>query len=409
MKEFFKVVTLDEVLSLRTEYHPLANETVTIDNSLGRVLAEEVVSDVDIPGFRRSTMDGYAVNSASTFGASESHPAFLTVIDTIAMGEVPRFGVNPGQASRISTGGMLPDGADCVVMIEQTDLVADNAIEVYKSMAPGQNVIESGEDLEKETPLLKPGRRIRPQEQGLLAAAGKQQIRVYRKPVVGIISTGDEVVPVDRKPQMGQIRDINSFTLSAMVTQAGGFPVTYGIVKDNAEDLKIKCMTALADSDMVLISGGSSVGVRDLSIDVMENLPDARVLVHGISISPGKPTILARSGDKIVWGLPGHAVSAMVVFLAVVRPFLNHLEGVPADVDAAPHLTARLTRNLPSVQGRVDFIRVRLTRKDGELWAEPVLGKSGLIRTMVEAQGLVAIDLNQEGLEQGAIIQVVPI
>ncbi len=409
MKEFFKVATLDEVLSLRTGFYPLADETVAIDHSLGRVLAEEVASDVDIPGFRRSTMDGYAVNSASTFGASESHPAFLTIVETIAMGEEPRLNINLGQASKIATGGMLPDGADCVVMIEQTDLVADGAIEVFKSMAPGQNVIEKGEDLKKENPLLKPGRRIRPQEQGLLAAAGKQSVRVFRKPVVGIISTGDEVVPVDRRPRMGQIRDINSFTLSAMVTQAGGVPVTYGVVKDSAGDLKVKCMAALADADMILISGGSSVGVRDLSVDVIENLPDARVLVHGISISPGKPTILAQSGSKIIWGLPGHAVSAMVVFLAAVKPFLSYLEGVPADGDEAFYLTARLTRNLPSVQGRVDYVRVRLTKKDGELWAEPVLGKSGLIRTMVEAHGLVAIDLNLEGLEQGAKVRVLPI
>ena len=409
MKEFFKVAGLEEVLSLRRGFKPLRTETVATIESLDRVLAEEVISDVDIPGFSRSTMDGYAIQSASTFGASESHPAFLTIVGAVAMGQAPQFAVNQGQAAKIATGGMLPDGADCVVMIEQTDLMADNAIEVFKSMTPGQNVIERGEDLKKDKSILGSGRRIRPQEQGLLAASGKQSVRVYKKPVVGIISTGDEVVAIDRQPQMGQIRDINSFTLAAMVTQVGGIPVTYGIAKDNADDLKGKCIAALADSDMVLISGGSSVGLRDLTIDVLESLPKARVLIHGISISPGKPTILARSDEKIIWGLPGHAVSAMVVFLAVVKPFLSYLEGIPINTAVVPLPTARLTRNIPSVQGRVDYIRVRLVERDGELWAEPVLGKSGLIRTMVEAQGLVAIDLNQEGLEQGTPVRVLPI
>lgn len=409
MKEFFKVAQLSDVLSLRKGYDPVGIETVPTGDCLERVLAQEVTSDVDIPGFMRSTMDGYAIKAASTFGASESSPAFLTVDGTVAMGKAPEFSINMGQAARIATGGMLPAGADSVVMLEHTDAVTESAIEVFKSVAPGQNVIEKGEDLQKQEVVLSPGRRVRPQEMGLIAAAGHQSVQVYKKPVVGIISTGDEVVPIDQIPVMGQIRDINSFTLAGLVARAGGIPVTYGIVKDSAADLEEKCMAALAASDMVLISGGSSVGARDLSIDVMERLPDADILVHGISISPGKPTILAKSGSKILWGLPGHAVSAMVVFLIVVRPFIRRLAGRAYEDTPESHLTARLTRNLASVQGRVDYVRVRLIQKDGQIWADPVLGKSGLIRTMVEADGLIAVDLNLEGLEKDAQVRVYPI
>jgi molybdopterin molybdotransferase len=407
MKEFFKVVQLADALALRTMFKPINTETIPIYDSLERIIAQQVTPDVDIPGFMRSTMDGYALNAASTFGASESNPAFLTITGTIDMGEEPRFSITLGQAARIATGGMLPSGADSVVMLEHTDTVTNDAIEVFKSVAPGQHVIEKGEDLMQGKVALTPGRRIRPQELGLLAACGLEQVEVYKKPKVGIISTGDEVISIDQRPAVGQIRDMNSYTLAGLVVKSGGIPINYGIVKDDFTALNEKCMAALATSDMVLISGGSSVGVRDLSIKVLENLPDSQIWVHGISISPGKPTILAQSGTKAIWGLPGHVASSMVVFRVVVRPFLEHLSGFSCHgTSEEPFVTARLTRNLASVQGRVDFVRVRLRKKNQQLWAEPVLGKSGLIRTMVDADGLIAIDLNLEGVEEGAQVRV---
>ena len=409
MKEFFKVVHLNDLLSLRTEFDPLGTEIVPVEESLERILAQEIMSDVDIPGFTRSTMDGYAVTAASTFGASESSPAFLNIVGAITMGDEPQFSIALGQAAKIATGGMLPKGADSVVMVEHTDAVTDTAIEVFKSVAPGQNIIEKGEDIKKKTSVLTLGRKIRPQELGLLAATGQEEVKVFKKPIVGIISTGDEVVSIDQTPAVGRIRDINTYSLLGLVHQAGGIPKLFGIVKDSTADLKERCALALATSDMVLVSGGSSVGVRDLSIDVIEALPESRVLVHGISISPGKPTILAKSGAKAFWGLPGHAVSAMVVFLVGVRPFLRHLAGLSHGDTFGSYLTARLTRNLASVHGRMDFVRVRLIEKDGRQWAEPILGKSGLICTMVEADGLIFIDLNQEGLEKGDKVCVYPI
>lgn len=408
MKEFFNVETIEGVLSHAPSFSPVDKETVPLAQCPGRVLAEDVYSDVDIPEFNRSTMDGFAVKAASTFGASEASPAYLNVRGQIRMGARPDFSIGPGEAARIATGGMLPDGADSVIMLEHTDALDDTTIEAYRSVAPGQHVIEKGEDIRHTEPALTRGTRIRPQEAGLLAACGKTEILVFRRPMVGIISTGDEVVAVDRVPGQGQIRDINTHSLSGQVLDAGGVPVVFGIVRDNRDDLLEKCRRALTTTDMVMISGGSSVGARDFTVEVLDALPDTGILVHGISISPGKPTILARSGGKAFWGLPGHAVSAMVVFAVVVRPFLSRICGLSEAVRQFP-VQAVLSRNLPSAQGRVDYIRVRLFEEGGITMAEPVLGKSGLINTMVKAHGLVAIGMNTEGLERGAVVEVMPL
>lgn len=405
MKEFFNVETIQATLAHAPSFSAVGTETIALAECLGRVLAKDVYTDVDIPDFDRSTMDGFAVKATSTFGASEANPAYLNIRGQIRMGGRPDFSIGPGEAARIATGGMLPKGADSVIMLEHTDVLDDTTIEAYRSVAPGQHVIEKGEDIRLSEPALLQGIRIRPQEAGLLAACGKTKIDVFRRPVVGIISTGDEVVPVDRVPGAGQIRDINTHTLSGQVLAAGGAPEVFGIVRDNRDDLLDTCRVALDRCNMVMISGGSSVGVRDFTVEVLDRLPDTAILVHGISISPGKPTILARSGTKPFWGLPGHAVSAMVVFAVVVRPFLDWLCGVSRSTGPFP-VQAILNRNLASAQGRVDYVRVRLTESNGIIMAEPILGKSGLINTMVRADGLIAIDLNSEGLEKGAVVRV---
>jgi molybdopterin molybdotransferase len=408
MKEFFKVETIQGVLAHAPSFSAVDTETVTLTDCLGRVTAEDVYSDVDIPDFNRSTMDGFAVKASSTFGASEANPAYLNVRGHIRMGGRPDFSIGPGEAARIATGGMLPEGADSVIMVEYTDALDDTTIEAYRSVAPGQHVIEKGEDIRHTQPALKAGTRIRPQEAGLMAACGRTETAVFRRPRVGIISTGDEVVPVDQVPGEGQIRDINTQTLSGQVLAAGGMPMVFGIVRDNRDDLMDKCRRALESTDMVMISGGSSVGARDFTVEVLDALPDTAILVHGISISPGKPTILARSSGKAFWGLPGHAVSAMVVFAVVVRPFLDRLCGRSQTVRQFP-VQAVLNRNLASAQGRVDYVRVRLVEVDGQPMADPVLGKSGLINTMVKADGLIAIGMNTEGLEQGTTVEVIPL
>jgi molybdopterin molybdotransferase len=408
MKEFFKVTDLETVLNYRSTFPPVGVEEVPLPHAVARILAEDITADEDLPDFPRTIVDGYAVQGASTFGASEGNPAYLTITGNIVMGQSPEFEIAPGEAARIATGGMVPRGADSVVMIEHTESIDDTTIEVYRSVAPGQNMIAVGEDIEKHTAVLNKGQVIRPQEAGLLAALGKQQIAVYRKPVVGIISTGDEIIPINEKPRMGQIRDINSYTLAGLIHEAGAVARSYGIVRDNFEILLEKCKRALAHCHMILISGGSSVGSRDYTVDVLSALQEAKILVHGISISPGKPTILASVKNKSLWGMPGHVVSAMIVFSMVVKPFVDHLGGRSATQESALRLQARLSRNVASKQGRVDFIRVRLRAEDDGLWADPVLGKSGLISTMVNANGLVQIDINTEGLDKGTEVEVIP-
>ncbi|BBO84856.1 molybdopterin molybdenumtransferase MoeA [Desulfosarcina ovata subsp. sediminis] len=408
MKEFFNVETIEAVLAQVADFPIVDTEEILLAECLGRVLAEDIASDVDIPDFNRSTMDGFAVRASSTFGASEANPAYLAVKGQISMGVRPDITIGPGEVARIATGGMLPEGADSVIMVEHTDILDDTTIEAYRSVAPGQNIIEKGEDILKSEPALPCGRRIRPQEAGLIAACGRTMVTVFRRPMVGIISTGDEVVPVNQVPGQGQIRDINSHSLSGQVLEAGGVPVTFGIVKDSRDDLMERCRRALQTTDMVLISGGSSVGARDFTVEVLDALPDTEILVHGISISPGKPTILARSGHKPFWGLPGHAVSAMVVFAVVVRPFLDRLCGLSQTTKKFP-VQAVLNRNLASAQGRVDYVRVRLFESDGTVMADPILGKSGLIHTMVKADGLIAIGMNTEGLYQGSVVEVIPL
>jgi molybdopterin molybdotransferase len=408
MKEFFKVTDLETVLEYRTKFPQAGLEQISLPDAVGRILAEDLIADNDLPDFPRAIVDGYAVRGASTFGSSEGNPAYLTISGSIAMGESPEFTVGPGEAARIATGGMLPRGADSVVMIEHTEAIDENTIEVYRSVAPGQNMIAIGEDIKKQTRVLIKGQMIRPQEAGLLAALGKQQVAVYQRPVIGIISTGDEVVPISEKPGRGQIRDINTYTLSGLIHEAGAEAVSYGIVRDDFEILFEKCELALNQCDMILISGGSSVGTRDFTVDVLSALQDSKILVHGISISPGKPTILAKAQNKAFWGMPGHVVSAMIVFSRVVKPFVEHLSGQVTGQKRERRLQARLSRNVASRQGRIDFIRVQLRLEKGRLWADPVLGKSGLISTMVNADGLVEIDINTEGMDKGDTVEVIP-
>jgi len=408
MKEFFTVKTLENVFEYLEQFPVAGAETISILEAVGRIVAEDVLSDLDIPGFDRSTMDGYAVCASSTFGASEANPAYLTIKGAVAMGEQPSVSISRGEAMRIATGAMLPSGADSVVMVEHTGELDSVTIEVYRSIPPGSNVIVRGEDIKKGQVVINAGLRLRPQEVGLLAALGRGQVKVFKKPVIAVISTGDEVVPIDEIPAPAKIRDINTYTLTSMISEAGGVPMPYGLVGDDYSALNDKCVDALSLCDMVVISGGSSVGMRDFTIEVISGQPDSQILVHGISISPGKPTILARVGKKQIWGLPGHVTSAMIVFDRVVRPFIRHLAGMrQARLETQPRVAARLARNVASAQGRVDFIRVRLTLHENEILAEPILGKSGLLNTMLQADGLLEIDLNTEGLDKGTVVSVI--
>ena len=407
MKPFFKVATVNQALAQIHEFVPVAFELVSLVQATGRILAEDMVSAIDVPDFARSTMDGYAVQAASTFGASEQNPALFELKGTVSMGQAADILIAPGTAARISTGGMMPRGADSVVMVEYTELVDDDTVEVYRGTAPGQHVVGIGEDIRRGNTVLSRGTKIRPQEAGLLAAIGVHEVLVFKRPRIGIVSTGDEIVAPDEAPLPGQVRDINTYALSGLISQAGGEPVLLGLVRDDLDALTQKCAQGLVACDMLLISGGSSVGARDYTVQALTSQKDARIFFHGVSISPGKPTIIGTAGGKPVFGLPGNAVSAMVVFLILVRPAIEQIGGLDLTARRNMRIPARLSRNLPSAQGRTDYVRVRLIQKTDGLWAEPILGKSGLIHTMVKADGLVEIDSHTEGLDQGTLTGVI--
>lgn len=407
MPELFTVLTPSVAIQKLFDHLPpsAGADVVPLHEALDRVIAESPVAPGALPAFPRSAMDGYAVNAADTFGASESLPAYLTVIGESPMGQAPAFEIGKGQAAIIHTGGMLPKGADGVVMIERTQKARENEIEVLRAIAVGENVIQIGEDVKAGEALLPAGRRLRPQDLGGLAAAGITQVRVARRPRVAILATGDEVVPADKEPASGQVRDVNTYSIAGLVKRAGGIPISCGIVPDDFDALYHAARSALNGSDALALSAGSSVSARDMTSRVIDRLGKPGVLVHGVSIKPGKPTILAACDGKPVFGLPGNPVSALVVADLFLTPALWRMQGL-AQPAIYRSVRARLTRNVASTPGREDYIQVKLVERGGELWAEPVLGKSNLIFTLVKADGLMVVPLDANGVQEGEMVEV---
>ncbi len=408
MPELFTVRTPSEAWELFSQHFtPITgSERITTWNALDRVLAETLIAGQNLPEFTRSTVDGYAVNAADTYGASSSLPAFLTVVGEAAMGKPADIPVGVGEAVLVHTGSMIPSGASAVVMVEQTQRVDDASIEVMKAVAEGENVLQVGEDVRQGDRLMGLGRRLRPQEIGGLVALGITQVTVAKRPGVALISSGDEVIPPDAMPQPGQVRDVNSYALAALVQQAGGTAIRYGIVPDDRALLEAVAIKAMAEADVIVFSAGSSVSYRDMTVDVISTLGKPGALVHGVSVKPGKPTILAICNGKPVFGLPGNPVSAMVIFDLFVKPTIQAILGLSATHRQAS-LAARLARNLASVTGREDYVQVKLEERDGELWATPVLGKSNLIYTLVHADGVVKVPLDASGIKAGEWVDVV--
>lgn len=406
MAHFLTLQPVDRILELLGCFAPLSLEDLPLECCLGRVLGVPFAAPENLPGFARSTMDGYAVRARDVFGASESSPALLEYVGECPMGEKPLLAIGPGEAARIWTGGMLPEGADAVVMLEYARSADDRQVELTRPAAPLENVIEADEDAVKGQELVPEGTLLRPQELGLLAALGQGTVAVRRKPRVAVISTGDEVVPVDGDPRPGQVRDINSHTLTALVAAAGGDARALGIAGDDKVELTRLVTDALARADAVLVSGGSSAGMRDFTVYAF-TAAGADILAHGVAISPGKPLIMARKGEQSLWGLPGHAASALVCAEVFIRPLLRRLLGMTGAEIWRKGLKAALTRPVPSAQGRRDYIRVRLaSMPDGSLAATPVMGKSGLITTLVEADALIICPEDREGLDAGQIVDV---
>lgn len=384
----------------------LRTETLPLDRAFQRVLAEDIAAPEDLPGFARSTVDGYAVRSRDTFGAKEMSPAYLNLAPEILMGTVPGFVLKAGEAAPIPTGGMLPEGADAVVMIEHTQKATDSLIEIMHAAAPAENVVQKDEDVQAGQLVLARGSRLRPQDIGALAGLGVETVSVFAQPVVSIISTGDEVVPLGSPCGPGKVRDINSFTLRGLIAQHGGIAVWKGICRDEYETIRTAVAEALELADLVLIIGGTSAGVRDMSAAVINSFGAPGVLFHGVALKPGKPLIGGLVGTKPVLGLPGHPAAVVGSFENFVRPVLASLGGVRSGSVRQHVVTAKITKAVASVAGREDHIRVRLEEHDGELSALPVLGKSGLITTLVRADGVVRIPAVKLGLDVGEPVQV---
>ena len=406
--ELFQVVTPTDALDrLSAHLEPTVprTERVAVENAIGRITVSRVISREQSPAFPRSAMDGYAVRAIDTYGASAGLPSYLQSDGEIPMGGSALQPITSGSAQLIHTGGMIPPNADAVVMVEHTQIIDKEAIEVVRPVAPGENIIRAGEDISPGDEVLPTGHRIRAQDAGALAALGITEIEVAARPLLGVVSSGDEIVAPDATPVAGQIRDVNTTTLLALARTAGADAQAFGIAPDDFEELKQRTHQALSSCDIVAISAGSSVSTRDMTAEVINSLGKPGVISHGLTVKPGKPTIVAAVNGKPIFGLPGNPVSAMVVFGLMVEPIIRQFLGA-CRTETRPQLRARLTRNLPSETGRMDFVPATLVHHAGEWWAKPILGKSNLIFTVVRASGLIQIPLDAGGVEEGSWVDV---
>lgn len=402
----YRVSTPVEVLRLiRENFRVIDTEVIALEQAGGRVTGEDITASEDVPGFDRSTVDGYAVRAADTFGAGETIPAMLRLAGEVLMGEEAP-GLPPESCIYIPTGGMLPPGADAVVMIEDTETIGD-LVNCSRQAAPGENVIARGEDVAGGDVVIQGGRRLRAPELGVLASLGISSLRVVKKPRVGIISTGNEIVPyTEEKLRPGQIRDSNALAVGHLALQRGAEAIYGGILQDSFDEFSRGVEKLLRQVDFLVLSGGSSVGTRDFSEKVLRRLSGGDLLVEGVAVQPGKPTLMASCQGKPVLGLPGHPVSALNIFSVFGSYIIDTLLGIK-DEGYIPTVKARLTRNIPSSIGRTDYIRVRLERNEGRVEAVPVFGRSGLLRTLASASGVVLVSSSSEGLLAGTEVEVI--
>lgn len=400
MPEFFKVIKYEEALNCIRDNLPLPfKNMININKAWNKVLAQDIICPEDMPPFDRSTVDGYAVIAEDTFGATESMPAFLQYTGEIKMGEVADFRLKKGTCVWVPTGGMLPLNADAVVMVEYTEKLGEDTVLVNRPVAPLENIIKKGEDARIGQKIFAEGKVLRPQDIGFLASLGISEVEVFMPYHIGIISTGDEIIPVEERPEGARIRDVNSYSLAAAVLGCGCEAQNYPIIKDNFDALKACLNSALLENDMVLISGGSSVGVMDVTLQVLKSFPDCQLLFHGLAVKPGKPTMAAKIGEKLVIGLPGHPVSALTIFYVLVKPVLSYSPAVKRE--------AVLQVNLASQAGRDDFIPVVLKDDEEIVKAWPVLGKSGMMSILAVADGYIHIPYEKQGFLKGEKIEVV--
>ena len=384
-----------ELIKEKTVQLSVESEKVNIHNACGRVLACDIVSPENVPSFDRTTVDGYAVNAADTFGAGASIPAQLEIAGEILMGENADFSLRRGQCAKISTGGMLPKGADAAVMVEHTDFAKGLCL-VYKSVAPGENITKKGDDISAGETALKKGTLISPSQIGVFAALGITDVQVYKKPIIAVISTGDEIVKDNPKP--GQIRDVNTFLLSAAIKESGCDIFEYGVVADKKEEIENAVKECIKTSDAVIISGGSSAGARDMTVDIIDTL--GKAYFHGIAMKPGKPTIFGIINGKPVFGLPGHPLAAYFVFRLIVNEYIGKLMNMSPK---KPSGNGILAENIPSNHGREEFLCIKMNENNEIV---PLHTKSGIISVLSEATGFIRIPRNAEGTNKGTVMEI---
>ncbi len=409
-KEFLKLTSVNELLDIiKNKIDPVLKDSVEIVsllNASNRILAGKIKAEEDLPPYSRSAVDGYAVMAEDTFGASPENPAYLSLIGKIEIGEKPEQSLKSGSAIYIPTGAELPAGANSCLMIEDTEKFGSQ-IEVMNSVSAGENIIKKGDDIKAGQLLLDKGSRLSSAELGALAGLGHNQARVFTRPEIAIISSGDELIPPGNKREGSSIYDINSYLLGSLFQEWGLKPSLKGIVTDDKAELKAKIEASLA-ADLIVVSGGSSVGVKDYTIEVINSIAEPGVFLHGLAVKPGKPTILGLLNKTPIIGLPGNPSSAWVVAAIVIPAIINRMRELPIESRIEffkNSITAELTEPISSTPGRQEYFPVKLTEKKQ---ARPLYGKSNLITTLVDSDGLVIIPPGSEGLAQGSQVEIIP-
>jgi len=399
--DFFKVVSVNSAKKQLMDKFKNIHMNIfdeDIINATGKVLAEDIISNINVPEFNRSTVDGYAIKSFDSHGSSESMPSILSLKGEVRMGEEAKDEILPGEAIYVPTGGMIPKGSDSMIMIENTEKIDDGTIAIYKPISKNENIILKGDDIKKDQIIFKRGRKFKPQDIGTLSAMGISKVKVYNKLKFYIISTGDEIIDLDEKLEMGKVRDINGYALASLIKKSGGNVVGRTIVNDDFELLQSEVDIAVDKADIVLISGGSSVGVRDFTYDVIDSLNGSGVFIYGISIKPGKPTLVGEAKGKAVFGLPGHPVSSIIIFKVLVEYLTNNIIGVNENIKRT---RAIMDFNIHSSPGKETYQMVKVEEREGKIYATPIFGKSGMITLLSNSDGYVVIKDEEEGLDKG--------